>query len=50
VPSEIPTRRRRLGIDTLVLERDDAIGGTWARRDDCLHLHTIPEFSGLRTF
>ena len=35
------------GIDTAVLEQDDAIGGTWARRYDCLRLHTMREYSGL---
>lgn len=35
------------GIDTVVLERDAAIGGTWARRYDRLHLHTMREYSGL---
>jgi len=37
----------RRGIDAEVLERDAAIGGTWARRYDRLHLHTIRRFSGL---
>ena len=35
------------GIDAEVLEQDAAIGGTWARRYDRLHLHTIRRFSGL---
>ena len=38
---------RRRGIDSLVLERDNEIGGTWARRYDRLHLHTMRDFSGL---
>jgi cation diffusion facilitator CzcD-associated flavoprotein CzcO len=38
---------RQRGIESLVLERDTAIGGTWARRYDRLHLHTMREFSGL---
>jgi cation diffusion facilitator CzcD-associated flavoprotein CzcO len=38
------------GIDAIVLERDDAIGGTWARRYDRLHLHTMRRFSGLAHF
>jgi putative flavoprotein involved in K+ transport len=37
--------RRR--IDTVVLEQDSQIGGTWARRYDRLHLHTLRRFSGL---
>src|SRR3954462_189829 len=35
------------GIDTVVLEQDAQIGGTWARRYDRLHLHTVRGFSGL---
>lgn len=35
------------GIDVVVLEEDARIGGTWARRYDRLHLHTIRGFSGL---
>jgi putative flavoprotein involved in K+ transport len=37
----------RRGIRSVVLEQDEAIGGTWARRYDRLHLHTIRRFSGL---
>ena len=37
----------RRGIDALVLDRDDQIGGSWARRYERLHLHTIRRFSGL---
>ena len=37
----------RAGIDAVVLERDPQIGGTWARRYDRLHLHTIRGLSGL---
>ena len=40
----------RRGIDAVVLEQDDAVGGTWARRYDRLHLHTIRQFSGLAHF
>lgn len=40
----------RRGIDAVVLERDDQLGGTWARRYDRLHLHTIRRFSGLAHF
>jgi cation diffusion facilitator CzcD-associated flavoprotein CzcO len=38
---------RRRGIDSVVLEEDGQIGGTWARRYDRLHLHTVRGFSGL---
>ena len=37
----------RQGVDALVLDRDDRIGGSWARRYERLHLHTIRRFSGL---
>jgi putative flavoprotein involved in K+ transport len=38
---------QRKGIDAVVLERDASVGGTWARRYDRLHLHTVREYSGL---
>jgi len=37
-------------IAAVVLEQDDEIGGTWARRYDRLHLHTVRRFSGLAHF
>jgi putative flavoprotein involved in K+ transport len=37
----------RLGIESVVLEQDPELGGTWARRYDRLHLHTVRQFSGL---
>ena len=40
----------RRGIASVVLEEDAAIGGTWARRYDRLHLHTVRRFSGLAHF
>jgi putative flavoprotein involved in K+ transport len=40
----------RRGIDAVVLEQDAAVGATWARRYDRLHLHTIRQFSGLAHF
>jgi putative flavoprotein involved in K+ transport len=40
----------RRGIEAIVLEEDPAVGGTWARRYDRLHLHTIRRFSGLAHF
>jgi len=38
---------KRKGIEPTVLDRDDRIGGTWARRYERLHLHTVRRFSGL---
>lgn len=35
------------GIHATVLDQDDCIGGTWARRYQSLKLHTIRRFSGL---
>lgn len=35
------------GLDAVVLDKDRRIGGTWARRYDRLHLHTIRSLSGL---
>lgn len=40
----------RRGIDAVVLEHDRELGGTWARRYDRLHLHTVRQFSGLAYF
>ena len=40
----------RQGIDAVVLEQDPELGGTWARRYDRLHLHTVRQFSGLAHF
>jgi cation diffusion facilitator CzcD-associated flavoprotein CzcO len=37
----------RCGIHSTVLDRDDRIGGSWARRYQCLKLHTIRRYSGL---
>jgi cation diffusion facilitator CzcD-associated flavoprotein CzcO len=37
----------RQGVDALVLDRSDRIGGNWASRYERLHLHTIRRFSGL---
>lgn len=34
----------------MVLEQDRELGGTWARRYDRLHLHTVRQFSGLAHF
>jgi len=38
---------KRKGIEPTVFDRDDRIGGTWARRYERLHLHTVRRFSGL---
>jgi len=40
----------RRGIAAIVLEQDTELGGTWARRYDRLHLHTVRGFSGLAHF
>ena len=40
----------RRGIDVVVLEQDSMLGGTWARRYERLHLHTVRRFSGLAHF
>jgi putative flavoprotein involved in K+ transport len=40
----------RRGIDAVVLEQDAELGGTWARRYDRLHLHSVRRFSGLAHF
>jgi len=41
---------KRRGIDAVVLEQDAKVGGSWARRYDRLHLHTVRGFSGLAHF
>jgi putative flavoprotein involved in K+ transport len=38
---------QRRGIDAVVIERDATLGGTWARRYERLHLHTVRAYSGL---
>jgi cation diffusion facilitator CzcD-associated flavoprotein CzcO len=38
---------KRLGIEPTILDKDDRIGGSWARRYERLHLHTVRRFSGL---
>lgn len=38
---------KRRGREPVVLDRDEAVGGTWERRYDRLHLHTVRSFSGL---
>ena len=41
---------RHRGISAIVLDRDSEIGGSWSRRYESLHLHTIRRFSGLAHF
>ena len=41
---------KQRGIESVVLEQDPQVGGTWARRYDRLHLHTVRGFSGLAHF
>jgi putative flavoprotein involved in K+ transport len=41
---------KKKGLDAVLLEQDPQIGGTWARRYDRLHLHTVRGFSGLAHF
>src|SRR4051812_14771271 len=38
---------KKQGIEAEVLDKDDRVGGTWARRYTRLHLHTVRRFSGL---
>ena len=38
---------QRRGIKAVILEEDEKLGGTWTRRYDRLHLHTVRGFSGL---
>ena len=41
---------KRLGLEPVLLDKDERIGGTWARRYARLHLHTVRRFSGLPHF
>ena len=41
---------KRRGYHAVALEQDERIGGTWARRYERLHLHTLRRFSGLAHF
>jgi putative flavoprotein involved in K+ transport len=38
---------KQAGIEATILDSDDRIGGSWARRYERLHLHTVRRFSGL---
>jgi putative flavoprotein involved in K+ transport len=35
------------GLEPIVFDRDNRVGGTWGRRYERLHLHTVRSFSGL---
>jgi len=35
------------GVQSVILDRDDRIGGSWLRRYERLHLHTVRRLSGL---
>lgn len=41
---------KHLGLSAVVLDRDSAVGDSWRRRYDRLHLHTVRAFSGLPRF
>jgi cation diffusion facilitator CzcD-associated flavoprotein CzcO len=41
---------KQKGLEPTILDKDDRIGGSWARRYERLHLHTIRRFSGLAHF
>lgn len=36
-----------LGLDSVILDKDTEVGGTWARRYARLHLHSVRSYSGL---
>ncbi len=38
------------GLDSVILDKDTEIGGTWARRYARLHLHSVRAYSGLAHF
>jgi putative flavoprotein involved in K+ transport len=38
---------KRRGVDAVLLDQDECVGGRWSRRYDRLHLHTVRRFSGL---
>src|SRR5437764_3658518 len=41
------TMLKKRGIDVLVLERDEAVGSSWRKHYDRLHLHTVRWLSHL---
>ena len=38
---------KAIGLEAVVLDKDDRIGGSWMRRYERLHLHTVRTYSGL---
>jgi cation diffusion facilitator CzcD-associated flavoprotein CzcO len=38
---------KKIGLDSAILDKDDRIGGTWTRRYQRLHLHSVRDYSGL---
>ena len=38
---------KHVGLKPVLFDKDEQVGGTWARRYDRLHLHTVRRFSGL---
>jgi putative flavoprotein involved in K+ transport len=38
---------KQVGLNAVLFDKDEQVGGTWARRYDRLHLHTVRRFSGL---
>jgi len=38
---------KHVGLEPVLFDKDEQVGGTWARRYDRLHLHTVRRFSGL---
>jgi putative flavoprotein involved in K+ transport len=41
---------KAVGVESLILDRDDRIGGSWLRRYERLHLHSVSRLSGLAHF
>jgi putative flavoprotein involved in K+ transport len=41
---------KSIGVEAAILDKDDRIGGSWLRRYERLHLHTVRAFSGLAHF
>ena len=41
---------KSIGREVVILEKDDRIGGSWLRRYERLHLHTVRTFSDLAHF